>query len=425
MLPQLHAKTERACAMVFDIRLSEVAWLICFNLLVFQSSLKTWFPLAGYFDEAATIFMLVAAVSASFGRVSVSERRISSTELLSLVFLAALVFIGVLGNFQSRIQLDPKPILIDVFACIKFVLLYLSGIIVMRGKRRLYKGVIREIKFLLLMMVPFAALNQFMDLGMRFDYRNGLYSFQFIFIHPATYAEILAGFVLLLMVESEKNRGWIVLSLILIVFSLRSTAIAFVACVVILCLNGTKKSTRLGQLGLIILAAIYLGWSQIQYYYVVTDGSARAMLTSVSLDIAARYAPIGSGFATFASNITAQPGYYSLLYYQYGLNVVHGLVPGDISFLSDTFWPIIIGQFGWLGLFSFLSCIACLVFGRLRFNSKHAVGGKLVILFFAYLLLASLGSTAFFHPASALLTVSFAIANAEQLALANARKAKQ
>lgn len=420
MLPRCHLKAERACVIDFDIRLSEVAWLICFNLLVFQSSLKTWFPLAGYFDEGATICMLMAAISASFGRVSVCEHRLSSVELLSLVFLAALVFIGLLGNFQSRIQLDAKPILIDVFACIKFVLLYLSGIVVMRGKRRLYEVVIIEIKFLLLMMVPFAALNQFMDLGMRFDFRNGLHSFQFIFIHPGTYAEILAGFVLLLMVESEKNRGWIVLSLVLIVLSLRSTAIAFVACVVILCLNGTNKSARLGQLGLIILAAIYLGWNQIQYYYLVTDGSARAMLTSVSLDLAGRYAPIGSGFATFASNITAQPGYYSLLYYQYGLNVVNGLVPGDISFLSDTFWPIIIGQFGWLGLISFLSCIAVLFFGRLRFNSKRAVSGKLVILFFAYLLLASLGSTAFFHPASALFTISFAIANAEQLARASA-----
>lgn len=422
MLSQFHVKVERACATAFDIRLSEAAWLICFNLLVFQSSLKVWFPLAGYFDEAATVCILVAAVSASFGRTGVSERRISSIELLSLVFLAALVFIGVLGNFQSRIQLDPKPILIDLFACIKFVLLYLSGIIVMKGKRHLYKAVIIEIKFLLLMMTPFAALNQFTDLGMWFDYRNGLHSFQFVFIHPATYAEIIAGFVLLLLVESKKNRAWIVLSLVLIALSLRSTAIAFVACVIILCLNGTTKSARLGQLGLIILAAIYLGWSQIQYYYVMTDGSARARLTSVSLDLAAKYAPIGSGFATFASNITAQPGYYSLLYYQYGLNFVHGLVPSDISFLSDTFWPIIIGQFGWLGLFSFLSCIACLFFGRLHFNGKRGVSGKLVILFFSYLLLASLGSTAFFHPASALLTISFAIANAEQLALANAWK---
>ena len=404
------------CLELLNIKLTDLFWIFCFNLLLFQAPLKNFISLSTYFDEGATLFLSAATLLFIIRRTQGSRPRLSSTELFSLLFLVLLVFVGLLGNFKYKFQTDYKPILIDIFACVKFVLMYLCGIAVLTRNNRFYSIIVIEIKILLLLILPFAVLNQFIDMGMRFDERYGFYSFQFIFGHPATLAEIVAGFILLLLVDFDKNKLFLVIALFLMVSTLRSTAISFVAAVIVICINGTSKNARFCQLALILFAGIYLGWSQIQYYYFALDGSARARLTTVSIQIAQKYSPIGSGFATFASNITAQPGYYSSLYYQYGLNTVFGLIPGDISFLSDTFWPIVIGQFGWLGLALFVGCIVCLLMGRLKFNSARFASNKITILLFVYLGLASMGSTAFFHPSSAFLVICFAIANSGLLA---------
>lgn len=399
----------------FNLTISEFLWLICINLLIFESTLKDVLPLSTYFDEIATVAILVCALWGFVRRGEKHAADFNNVEICGMLCFAVLVFIGILSNYESQIQNDAKAICIDMFACIKFVIVYFSGLVVMKDRHSLYMVFCGEIKCLIAFMVPFAILNQFIDLGMRFDERYGIFSFQFLFTHPATFAEILGGFILVLLVDSRRNRFWIAVCWILLCMSLRSTAIAFAACVIILNMNGTSKRVHLAQLSLMLLAAVYLGWSQFQYYFFTTVGSARAQLTAVSVEIANRFAPLGSGFATYASNITAQPGYYSPLYYQYGLNMVHGLVPGDISFLSDTFWPIVVGQFGWIGLVLFCAAIAFLIFGRTRFCKKNMVTDKIGLLFFIYLLLASVGSTAFFHPASVLLTICFTLANSEQL----------
>ena len=75
------------------------------------------------------------------------------------------------------------------------------------------------------------------------------------------------------------------------------------------------------------------------------------------------YFPLGSGFATFGSDQAARN--YSRLYYQYGFNSLFGMNTEDGSFLSDTFWPMAIGQFGWIG-----SILYILIYVRIFFSFK-------------------------------------------------------
>lgn len=75
------------------------------------------------------------------------------------------------------------------------------------------------------------------------------------------------------------------------------------------------------------------------------------------------YFPFGSGFATFGSDQAARN--YSRLYYQYGFNSLFGMNTKDGSFLSDTFWPMAIGQFGWIG-----SILYILIYVRIFFSFK-------------------------------------------------------
>lgn len=411
--------SKHECWGILQITVSELVWLIAINLLIFQSPMKDVTFLANYFDEFATVGLLASSVVAFVLRRDKTDRLFSNLELFSLVFLAAFAFVGLLGNYYSGIQMNAKPILVDLLACTKFVLVYFSSTVVFNGKHQLYRVLLQEAKFLLIVMIPFAVLNQFSDFGMRFDRRYGLYSFHFLFKHPSTYSQLLSGILLLLLSDARSNKKWIAVCLVLITLSLRSTSIAFSAACIVLLINGVSGKMRFTQLMLIGISVVFFGWGQIQYYFFDVDGGARARLTAVSLEIANRFSPIGSGFATYASNITAQPGYYSPLYYQYGLNYVHGLVPGDISFLSDTFWPIIVGQFGWMGLILFLFCLFSLLIGRISFSKKHGASWKITGLFFIYLFLTSAGSPAFFHPNVVLFTICFALANGELLTSSN------
>ena len=83
------------------------------------------------------------------------------------------------------------------------------------------------------------------------------------------------------------------------------------------------------------------------------------------------YFPFGSGFATFGSDQAARN--YSRLYYQYGFNSLFGMNIDDGSFLSDTFWPMAIGQFGWIGSFvyTFIYLRVFSSFKKMRFNSDQ------------------------------------------------------
>ena len=396
-----------------SIKISELLWIVGFNLLIFQNPIQSAFPLAGYFDEMATLCLLIAAVSAVI-QAKGKRGLLSRFGRSALLCLLLLVAVGLLGNYVYKIQTSARAILIDVYACTKFAIAFISGSVALEDKERVYDALLREIKILILIMIPFAILNQFIDMGMRYDKRYALWSFQFIFGHPSSMAAILSGFSLLLLVDYKKNRLWTTLCWLLIALGLRSTSIAFVgASIVVISLGNSSQRLRMSQVLLIAAVALYIGWSQFQYYYFSTDGSARAELTSVAVEIANKYSPLGSGFATYGSNITAQPGYYSMLYFQYGLSSVFGLEPGNTMFLSDTFWPIIIGQFGWLGLLLFVLCLFFLYEGVSTELKMHASSNKILFLMFAYLLLSSLGGSSFFHPMAVLFAMCGSLANAE------------
>jgi len=72
----------------------------------------------------------------------------------------------------------------------------------------------------------------------------------------------------------------------------------------------------------------------------------RNALYLTAFKIAADYFPFGTGLGTFGGYISYL--YYSSVYTKYGLSDIYGLSYGG-SFICDTFWAYIIGQFGFLG----------------------------------------------------------------------------
>lgn len=85
---------------------------------------------------------------------------------------------------------------------------------------------------------------------------------------------------------------------------------------------------------------------------------ARNAMYATSFQLARDSFPIGVGFGLFggfASRLN-----YSPIYFEYGLSRVWGLSPDNPRFIMDAFWPHVLGQFGVIGLLSFLALLGSL-----------------------------------------------------------------
>lgn len=399
-------RTERRSARggddVLRATVGDICWLVLMNLLIFECVLQEMAPQLSYLDELAAIVVAVVSLAA-WRRSSARTTGFGS----AVACLLCLVLLGLLGNALSGVQASVYPIIIDVVTCVKFPVALIAGFSIFQDRKRLYSLLLWECKALLLIMAACAFANIVFDVGMGDEVRFGVRSFRFVFTHYTFLSMAVAGMLLLLSCDAGRNRFWIALSLALMCSTLRSKAFGFVLVFLLLLLTcGKGRRTPYGPLLLGAAAAIVLCWDQIVYYY-TSDGFARNEITRASLEVARDYAPLGAGFATFGSNVTGNPEYYSPLYYAYGLSTVYGLTPTSASFVSDTFWPTVLGQFGYLG------AVVYLVLLYLMFSiAKKKAPTLPVLALFAYLLISSTSESAFFNPSSVFLALCIGLAAA-------------
>lgn len=90
--------------------------------------------------------------------------------------------------------------------------------------------------------------------------------------------------------------------------------------------------------------------------------TARATLYHDSVDIANDAFPLGAGFGRFGTHTAI--AHYSPLYRARGYASIWGLQPSDEGsghYASDTFWPGVAGETGWLGLVAFAGGLVAIV----------------------------------------------------------------
>lgn len=388
------------------IRPDDLGWLVVFNVLLFQTTIQNATGFS-YVDEAVTLVGAAFAVRECFRR---GRGRVAGDLACSAACLAAFVALGLVSNMVSGIQPSLLSIAIDVFACVKFPLALVGLLIALRGRRGLLRMVELECKAAVVVLLAFGIANLFVpiaDFGV--DPRFGLRaSFRFVFGHPESLVFACVAIALVLAGDYRRNFWWIVGALGVAALSLRAKALGFVVVAALLLLTWRRRG-RLGAVHLAIgaPALVAIGWASYETYY-QQPGAARAELARGAVAVANRYFPFGSGFATFGSAVTGTPGNYSPLYYELGLSTVFGLEPGRTWFLSDTFWPIAIGQFGWLGLVLYVLFLVFLFLYAYRY--RDSASARLAsTLCFLFLLISSAAESAFFHPESVSLAFCLAL----------------
>lgn len=332
-------KSSAACNRRIDLR--AFISLIILALLVY-------FEMRGgrsYFDEALCLvamgYLLYAALL----------DRISRFDSVSLFILITVVLIGLLSNVLSGIAVPWSSVAIDVIAETKVLWIYFAA------KYYLSSGTIKHLvrmlspvaKTYIVLSFVFSLLSQVVNTGMTGSDRYGLNGFKFIFPFSFQFLAVTLIMLAVVMLDKKTKRKttyYLMASISLIMATKSSPLIFGVLFLVLLAYFKKQDRLRMGTIVLLGALVLLLGTYQIQTY-LLNENAPRYLFFYYGGVTADHYFPLGSGFATFGSDQAARN--YSPLYFQYGFSTLFGMTPEDGSFLSDTFWPMAIGQFGWIG----------------------------------------------------------------------------
>ena len=151
---------------------------------------------------------------------------------------------------------------------------------------------------------------------------------------------------------------------------------------------------------------VLIGSTQM-HKYISNPDWARSALMINSFNVANDHFPLGGGFATFATWESGES--YSPLYEKYGLDQIWGLQPDDYGFVGDTYWPAIIGQFGYIGLALVLFAIVIIFLNISMEQNRFKYFQRMSVL--AYLLILSTAETSFITCWSAIVSIISNIAS--------------
>jgi len=367
-------------------------------LLVLQSPLERISGVFHYIDELVALAgaLLLLAEVICRGRLRMKRYATAAAGCLLGYVLASLA-----GNLRYGYQ-PWGSVLKDLMANVKFFLSLLTGYLL--AKRYLTRAGVRglnaHLRIITVCLFVLFLAEQLgpADLFGKKEIRYGLRSASMIYRH-GTYLAGAAAFLMAAMTlfYRQKNLPFIAMALVMLVFTLRSKALAAAAVYVLLMvfLVGIRGRLKLWHIALLGLGAVAIGWQQISFYFLELGGSsARSIMTGTSLQILREYFPLGTGFATYGSSEAAVN--YSPVYLLYGFNDIHELARWNPNaFLNDTFWPIVFAQSGAIGTVFYLGLLAVIfryVF-YLRRAGRYCFTAGLFIA--AYLLICSAAEPAF------------------------------
>lgn len=381
------------------------AFFLLFVLFLLQDKLQEEIQLFQYFDEAFALLI----VPLFFLHMLFKHPPVRMTRQNILFFALLVIFwvFGWAGYFVYRYQPLAETAK-DAYVNIKFflgvgasfLLFYDQTFDFKQLKKRLWPLLYAVTVVLFVMCLADAAFGVFSD-----DTRGNLpavklfYSAQTMLVACCVF---LSAVFLWYYKEKQKK---IILPLVLlscIMFStLRVKAVGAIACIVVIYLFVLLKKQKLSRKTLIFMTVVlcFTGaagiYQVIRYYYLMGVESARAMLTLASPFVAMDHFPFGSGWGTFASAFSVEP--YSPVYGMYRMAGIWGLSPDFHDFVSDTYWPMVLGQCGFFGFAALVG--ALLLFAKKVFvlkTDKSALASALLPL--AYLLVSSTSESAFANP---------------------------
>lgn len=383
-------------------------WKYLFLYLIFQPTLpslitnnaiSTFF---NYTDEAIGV-ILVAIVLLNVLRKKITLLKF---ERYMLIFMFIFELIGIVSGFIYKYQ-DTQYMFVDAYTCAKFFIYYLCARLLTQNKLKedYFCSINWICKLIAVIFFVLTLHDAFMTPWFPVaDYRYFTYSVMLFFEHPEFLARASMTIIFLLAYNYryyKRNVYYILMLTVVMILTFRTKAIVAVFVLFLFYLYFVRfKFKSLVPVGAAsVVGAVYFGYNSLNKYYVEYDTAPRRILTEDSITIAKQLFPIGSGFGSFGSSMAAQ--YYSRLYIKLKYYTYYGM--GEETkgkFLSDTFWPIVIAQTGWIGLGSFILAISSMLIYILKSRKTDVYYFWVAISIMAHDLISSFAAPAFFYPSA-------------------------
>ena len=365
--------------------------------MIFQNVLENYFNIFGILDEAMSAAIVIIAII----NILSSRRKyvICKNNKKILVSVLALIIIGKIGNLKTDYQ-TMIPALKDAVCVLKGIITYVFIPLCLSNLNldEYLTTMNNHLKFITGLVFLTVIANLLFDIFPYYEIRFGIKSQQIFFTHPTYLASFSVIIIILLSVnlrEHEENKKYIILMLLVLASTLRFKSIAFIPIYMYLYYIVFKKQRKLQLLDVGILCVLggVFAISQVMEYFNNPDW-ARNVLTMNSLNIAKDNFPIGTGFGTYASWASGES--YSNIYYDYNISTTWGISPDFYEFIADTFWPMIIGQFGVLGLGIYIYILLRIYKNIINNDNLDYYFGQILALL--YLIILSIAEASFSGP---------------------------
>lgn len=367
-------------------------------IFVFQNLLQRIITPLQYVDE---VFALLCIPLCGYVIIRSNYRLFIPWKYVILILLLGLFLMsGMIGWVNNRYQ-SLIVTLSDALLNIKFYLAIGASAFLFRGIHM--ETIYRKSWSLLRIITGGLTTLLLLDLILHIfeaELRGGFRAEQLFY---TTHTYLAAACSLLVIVffrlyqfYGDKTFPWICMLWFDILCTLRMKAIGavFVMFFVYMIICRKRRSIRFITWCAIGGSVLLMAARQIGYYFNnIRDETARSVLLRTSFKIAEDFQPFGTGFGTFASAMSAEP--YSRVYYMYHIQNVWGLSKNYPIFISDSFWPMILGQSGYLGLLIYiliLGMLVWLVFDTRKHNMWVYASGLTILV---YLGISSVGESAF------------------------------
>lgn len=381
--------------------------------LVFQDFLQNKIQIFKFLDEGIALLFFSVFI------IRFKKMNIKKYDILTFFASVILIIVGIKANLTNGYQTF-SIIYSDMLIVFKFILtfyfflIFFENINFTKYNNKIYFHVSLITKILMIFFIADAVLDIY-----PYETRYGLKAIKLFYSH-STYLVAVSIFLLTIIIKTfdRSKNGFLkyvdtIFLLILCASTLRMKAIAFILVAIFLIYLIVLRNKKINVLKLIPIAilVIIIAFDQIEFYFSNTEDTAREKLLFTSLNIAKDNFPIGTGFATFGSYYSGVE--YSEVYYKYDLENIYGLIPGKANFIADSFWPMLLGQFGVLGLLAYVY-ILYTIYRRIQYIKDNKFLYCSSLISFIYLLISSTSESAFSSPIAIPLMMIIAVNLSEE-----------
>lgn len=345
--------------------LNYIILVFCIYLFIFKDAFVNRLPLLGYVDELFALMSIPCFILKL--RENNLRIKIKGNKIVLLIVIFCIC--GFTGNLIWRYQPLFRVAIPDLYLNLKFWMsIYVGGCVLSQVNLDKYGKKISKHILIIMCIWIVLILADYVITGHLYvaNIRYGLRSTQ-LYYEVHTYFAAACAFLIAMLTLIKKETAHfeikICILLIMLASTLRSKAFGAVILYMVIYFYVFLRNKKINAMTIVAtsFAGLLIAWTQIQYYFFsnIKDDSARNVLLLKCFKIAKDHFPFGAGFGTYASHYSGK--YYSPLYPMYSLSSIHGLKPNDVAFVSDSFWPMIIGQNGYLGFACYIVAILYLL----------------------------------------------------------------